>query len=91
MSVLSEVANPEPNMGKDVVHAKFSVKAGKIDLRYVISEKVAKVAIPHDIHIYKKKYSCESLLGLQPGLSKAGRSGVSGLRRIPALFQLSKA
>lgn len=80
MSVLSEVAKSEPNVGKDIVHAKFNVKTGKIDLRYVISEKVAKAAIPHDIHIHKKKYSRESLLGLQPGLNKAGRSGVSGLK-----------
>lgn len=67
-------------MDKDVAHAKFSVKAGKIDLRYVISEKVAKAAIPHDIHIHEKKYSRESLHGLQPGLNKAGHSGVSGLK-----------
>lgn len=67
-------------MGKDIVHAKFNVKTGKIDLRYVISEKVAKAAIPHDIHIHKKKYSRESLLGFQPGLNKAGRSGASGLK-----------
>ena len=77
-------------MGKDVVHAKFSVKAGKIDLHYVISEKVAKAAIPHDIHIHKKKYSRESLLGLQPGLSKAGRSGVSGLNADSGLVSIFK-
>ena len=85
-----EVANPELNVGKDVVHAKFSVKAGKIDLHYVISEKVAKAAIPHDIHIHKKKYSRESLLGLQPGLSKAGRSGVSGLNADSGLVSIFK-
>ena len=62
--VLSEVAKSEPNVGKDVIHAKFNVKARKIDLRYVISEKVAKAAIPHDIHIHKKKHSHESLVGL---------------------------
>lgn len=67
-------------MGKDVIHAKFNVKAGKTGLRYVISEKVAKAAIPHDVHIHKKKYSRESPLGPQPGLNKAGRSGVSGLK-----------
>jgi len=86
----SEVAKPEPNVGKDVVHAKFNVKAGKIDLHYVISEKVAKAAIPHDIHIHKKKYSRESLLGLQPGPNKAGRSGVSGLKADSDLVSIIK-
>ena len=47
-------------LGKDVIHAKFNVKAGKIDLRYAISEKVAKAAIPHDIHIHKKSIAARA-------------------------------
>ena len=56
-------------MGKDTIHAKFNVKIWKIDPRYVISEKVAKAAIPYDIYIHKKKYSRDRLLGLQLGLN----------------------
>ena len=43
-------------------------------------KKLPKAAIPHDIHIHKKKYSHESFLSLQLGLNKAGRSSVSGLK-----------
>ena len=43
-------------------------------------KKLPKAAIPHDIHIHKKKYNRESFLSLQLGLNKAGRSSVSGLK-----------
>ncbi|OCK84481.1 Diaminopimelate epimerase-like protein [Lepidopterella palustris CBS 459.81] len=76
--VLSEIAKSHES--KDIIEAKFKIKAGKIDLRYIVAEKVVKAAIPHNVHIHKNHYGRESLLSIQTGLAKAGRSGIHGLK-----------
>ncbi|KAF2993137.1 hypothetical protein E8E13_000893 [Curvularia kusanoi] len=72
--VLSRIA--EERLIKDgVIEAGFQLKAGQVALCYDVVKKTAKAAIPHDVHIHKKRWSRNELLRLQDGLAAAHLSG----------------
>lgn len=58
-----------------VLEAEFQLKAGLVGLRYDVAKKTAKAAIPHDVHVHKKRWSRDELFKLQPGLAAAHEQG----------------
>ncbi len=62
-------------MKDGVVSAGFHLKAGHVGLRYDVTKKTAKAAIPHDVHVHKKRWGRDELLKLQPELAEARERG----------------
>ncbi|KAJ8115632.1 hypothetical protein OPT61_g2769 [Boeremia exigua] len=58
-----------------VINAGFQLKAGPVGLRYDVVKKTAKAAIPHDVHVHKKRWSRDELFELQPGVAAAYKRG----------------
>ncbi|KAF2631415.1 Diaminopimelate epimerase-like protein [Macroventuria anomochaeta] len=72
--VLSRTAE-ERGIKDGVIEAGFQLKAGHVGLRYDVAKKTAKAAIPHDVHVHKKRWSTDELFKLQPGLAVAHEKG----------------
>lgn len=72
--VLSRTAE-ERGITDGVIDANFTLKAGPVGLRYDVAKKTAKAAIPHDVHVHKKRWSKDELFRLQPGLAAAHKQG----------------
>lgn len=72
--VLSRTAE-ERGIKDGVIEAKFQLKAGPVGLRYDVAKQTAKAAIPHDVHVHKKRWSRDELFKLQPGLAAAHEKG----------------
>lgn len=74
--VLAKTAE-ERGIKDGVIQAGFQLKAGPVGLRYDVAKKSTKAAIPHDVHVHKKRWSREELFKLQPGLYAAHEKGDS--------------
>jgi PhzF family phenazine biosynthesis protein len=72
--VLSRTAE-ERGIKDGVLEAEFQLKAGLVGLRYDVAKKTAKAAIPHDVHVHKKRWSRDELFQLQPDLAAAHEQG----------------
>lgn len=72
--VLSRTAE-EHGIKDGVIDAGFQLKAGRVGLRYDVTKKTAKAAIPHDVHVHKKRWSRDELFRLQPGFAAAHERG----------------
>jgi PhzF family phenazine biosynthesis protein len=72
--VLSRTAE-ERGIKDGVIEAGFQLKAGPVGLRYDVAKKTAKAAIPHDVHVHRKRWSRDALFKLQPGLAAAHERG----------------
>ena len=72
--VLSRTAE-ERGIKDGVIDAAFQLKAGPVGLRYDVVKKTAKAAIPHNVHVHKKRWSRDELFKLQPNLAAAHERG----------------
>ncbi|KAJ4383424.1 hypothetical protein N0V86_001472 [Didymella sp. IMI 355093] len=72
--ILSRTAE-ERGIKDGVIEAGFQLKAGPVGLRYDVAKKTAKAAIPHDVHVHKKRWSRDALFQLQPSLAAAHERG----------------
>jgi len=72
--VLSRTAE-EHGITEGVIDAKFTLKAGSVGLRYDVTKKTAKAAIPHDVHVHQKRWSMNELFKLQPALAASHQQG----------------
>lgn len=77
--VLSRTAE-ERGIIDGVIEAGFQLKAGPVGLRYDVAKKTAKAAIPHDVHVHKKRWSRDELFKLQPGLAAAYEKGEANMQ-----------
>lgn len=72
--VLAETAE-QRGIKDGVINAGFQLKAGPVGLRYDVAKKTAKAAIPHDVHVHKKRWGRDELFKLQPGFAAAHERG----------------
>lgn len=73
--VLSRAAE-ERGITDGVIDASFTLKAGPVGLRYDVAKRTARAAIPHDVHVHKKRWGSGELFKLQPGLAMAHGQGL---------------
>lgn len=72
--VLSRTAE-ERDIKDGFIDAGFHLKAGPVGLRYDVVKKTAKAAIPHDVHVHRKRWTRDELFKLQPGVAAAHERG----------------
>ncbi|KAJ4408549.1 hypothetical protein N0V91_003200 [Didymella pomorum] len=87
--VLSRIAE-ERGINEGVIDAAFQLKAGHVGLRYDVAKKTAKAAIPHDVHVHRKRWGRDELFELQPGLATAHEKGVIKAQNDYAIVSIVK-
>ncbi|KAF7578275.1 epimerase, PhzC-PhzF protein [Pyrenophora tritici-repentis] len=65
----------ERGIESGTMNAQFNLKAGKVDLEYDVAKMTVKAAIPHDVHVHKKRCSKNEILAWQPQLAEAYQQG----------------
>ncbi|KAJ9649040.1 hypothetical protein H2201_007520 [Coniosporium apollinis] len=69
--VLSSVAHESD---EKAIRGTFITKAGHVELEYNVTEKTARVAIPHNVHIHQEEVSHDQVRKSQPGLRESPSS-----------------
>lgn len=65
--ILSSVS---PGSDEQIVRGKFITKAGPVGLEYSVTDRTARVEIPHNVHIHREEVSHDQVLKSQPALRK---------------------
>ncbi|EON67902.1 hypothetical protein W97_07399 [Coniosporium apollinis CBS 100218] len=69
--VLSSVSRESD---EQVIRGTFITKAGHVELEYTVTDRTARVSIPHNIHIHQEEVSHDQVRESQPGLGETSSS-----------------